>query len=62
MNQDVIVQEKFYEFLSSSVIGTRPSSAESVLLIPGWGARIPHASGCGQNENKTWKKKSFKNA
>ena len=35
----------WWDFPSSPVDGTWPSSAGGVGLIPGWGAKIPHASG-----------------
>ena len=35
------------------VVMTLPSSAGGTGLIPGWGTKIPHATGCGQKENPT---------
>ena len=32
----------------SPVVKISPSNAGSVGSIPGWGTKIPHATGCGQ--------------
>ena len=31
------------------MVETLPFSARGMGLIPSWGTKIPHASGCGQN-------------
>ena len=39
------------DFPGGPVVGTSPSSAGSVGLIPGWGAKIPHAASRPKNQN-----------
>ena len=36
------------DFSGSPVVKISPSNAGSVGSIPGWGTKIPHATGCGQ--------------
>ena len=40
---------KTEDFAGSPVVKTLPSNAGRLGLIPGWGSRIPHALGFGQN-------------
>ena len=40
----------WWDFPSSPVVKTLPSSAGGAVAIPGWGAKIPHAS-WPKNEN-----------
>ena len=44
------LHSKFYfiDFLGSPVVKTLPSNSGGVSLIPGWGTKIPHVTGCGQ--------------
>ena len=35
------------DFSGSPVVKISPSNAGSVGSIPGWGTKIPHATGCG---------------
>ena len=44
------------DFPGNPVVKTSPSSAEGEGSIPGWGAKIPHASG---PENQNRKKKQY---
>ena len=56
----------YRDFPGSPVVRTLPSNAGGVDLIPGWGAKIPHALG-PKNQNLKQKqycsrfKKDFKN-
>ena len=40
------------DFPGGPKVKTLPSNAMGVALIPGWGARIPHASQPKQNKTK----------
>ena len=48
------------DFPGSLVIKTLPSKARSIGLVPGWGAKIPHAS-WPKNKNKTPKNRNSNN-
>ena len=62
----VIALKIIRDFLGSPVVKTLPSNAGGVGSIPGWGAKIPHASG-PKNQNIKQKQdcnkfnKDFKN-
>ena len=38
------IKKKYQDFPGEPVVETSSSNAEGEGLIPGWGARIPHAS------------------
>ena len=44
----VISRKLYKDFPAGSVAKTPPSSAGGVGLIPGWGTKIPHPTGCSQ--------------
>ena len=44
----VISRKLYKDFPGGSVAKTPPSSAGGVGLIPGWGTKIPHPTGCSQ--------------
>ena len=46
---------KYWDFPGSPVVKTLPSNAGGMGLIPGWGAKIPHAVWCGQKLKKKGK-------
>ena len=62
----VIALKIIRDFLGSPVVKTLPSNAGGVGSIPGWGAKVPHASG-PKNQNIKQKQdcnkfnKDFKN-
>ena len=47
-----------WDFPGGPVVKTSPSNAGGAGLIPGWGAKIPHAS---QPENQNIKQKQYCN-
>ena len=45
----------YWDFPGGPVVKTSPSNAEGAGSIPGWGAKIPHASGQKNPKNKKQK-------